>query len=130
MLWRIFFNSCDNWKTLFFLRVYGYWDFSIAPYCFLWNKFFERSSYFTFSPQWQFNTIKAPKYSHTFSILYLINFRSRLISWESFLHSYFLTTPHFSLKNFIYYYYFFFFSKKKKKIKTSLKAYFYVIEYI
>ena len=48
----MFFILSDNWKTLYFLKVCCTLRFFQPPYyCFLLNKCFERSPYFTLSPQ-------------------------------------------------------------------------------
>ena len=43
----MFFVPCDSWQTLFFPKVCRYYEILQPPYCcFLWNNYFERSSYF------------------------------------------------------------------------------------
>ena len=65
------FLFCDNWKTLFSVKVYRYFDgFSNRHVA----RFFERGPYFPLSPQYSSSIMLIPKFKNLLSSFYFINF--------------------------------------------------------
>ena len=119
----MFFVPCDNWKTLFFLKFVVTVRFFQPPYCrFILNKCFERSPCYSHNKSAVLMLI--PILSSKIKLSYF--YHAILCTWITFVADFFydnvFNTLTFLLFLTFHYKWVFF-----EKLKTSLKACFYII---
>ena len=96
----MFFILCDSWKTLPFVKVYGYLTLKGSHCCFFWIQYFARSSYFI-------------RCLHNNNMMLIQSSKVRLIKLLNFRNFCNSSGIFFTNENFHY------------KLETSLEAWFY-----